>query len=73
MFSAEELQAAVQRSLANDIPPGKRGALVVTAALDGRGEVRYAYRVNGVWSLGAVLRIEKHAPPQGAVEIRATW
>ena len=73
MFSAEELQAAVQRSLANDIPPGKRGALVVTATLDGRGEVRYAHRVNGVWTLGAVFRVEPHAPPQGALEVRATW
>lgn len=73
IFDTDSLKQQVERALANDIPPGHRGALIATASLDGTVEVRYAHRVNDTWTLGAVAYKRPKEKLAGLFEVRATW
>ena len=60
-FDAAALQRQVETSLARDLPPGKRVAVVAVVGLTGDAEFRVCTRSAAGWSLGAVVRREKGA------------
>lgn len=72
IFDEASLKRYTEQSLA-ELLPGKRGAVVAVATLDGTVEVRYAHRINGNWTVGAVIRKEAGQPPEGGVRVMWSW
>lgn len=71
-FDDAALQRQAEQAL-NEILPGKRGALVAVAGLDGHVEGRLAFKVGDAWTLGAVVRRWPGEKPEGGVRVMWSW
>jgi hypothetical protein len=61
-------------ALANLVPTGKRGALVVRADLEGNVTAAVATKFGDTWRVGAEFRYDpKEKKAAGYVGVEATW
>lgn len=67
-------QGIFSDALAQLVPDGKRGALLVRVDTEGNATAAIATRLNDNWRVGAEFRYDaKEKKPSGYVGVEATW
>ena len=72
IFGAQDILRYVQEDLER-LPDAKKARLTVEGTTEGTIEVRYAYRIEGAWKLGAAVAVRQGEAPRAGVFVEKVW